>query len=84
MGIMKKLLVAIFIGVISAGVVSCGPSEEEKRKQEEEVKRYADSVSNAVKQDVATAMDSLKNKTGKTDSLVKVEEKPSEEKPKNK
>jgi len=71
---MKKLFNLILFAACASVLVSCGPSEEERKKQEEETIRFADSLKNAVKSDIAAGMDSLKREDTK-DSLVKVDTK---------
>lgn len=52
---MKKLLV-IATGFMFLGLVSCGPSAEEKQKMEEQLKVAADSAANALLQQASDAV----------------------------
>jgi|1185.fasta_scaffold99364_2 hypothetical protein len=55
---MKKLFTVLFIaGAMS--IVACGPSAEEKAKQEAESKAKMDSLFNAASQSVSTSADSV-------------------------
>lgn len=45
---MKKVMSIIAVALFTATVVSCGPSAEEKAKIEENAKRIADSITNAI------------------------------------
>lgn len=45
---MKKVMSIIAVALFTATFVSCGPSAEEKAKMEENAKRIADSISNAL------------------------------------
>lgn len=64
---MKKIYLILFaFGVL--GIVSCGPSAEEKKKMEAEATAKADSLFNAANQNIA-ASDSAS--TAKTDSTAK-------------
>ena len=55
---MKKLFTLLFIaGAMS--IVACGPSAEEKAKQEAESKEKMDSLFNAASQSVSTSADSI-------------------------
>ena len=61
--------------VMVAFLASCGPSEIEKKAQEEKVKHEADSIKTSIKEDIASEMDSLKRGNKSSDSLVKEEKK---------
>lgn len=45
---MKKVFSIIAVAVVAASFVACGPSAEEKAKMEENAKRTADSIANAI------------------------------------
>ena len=45
---MKKVMSLIAVALFTATFVSCGPSAEEKAKIEENAKRVADSITNAI------------------------------------
>ena len=72
---MKKIVLIIISILIAAFFIGCGPSETQKKLEEEKVKHEADSIKNSIKEDIASEMDSLKKENKKSDSLVKIEEK---------
>ncbi|HOZ86987.1 MAG: hypothetical protein V4635_05260 [Bacteroidota bacterium] len=45
---MKKVFSIIAVAFVAASFVACGPSAEEKAKMEENAKRTADSIANAI------------------------------------
>jgi hypothetical protein len=45
---MKKVFSIIAVAVLATSFVACGPSAEEKAKLEENAKRTADSIANAI------------------------------------
>jgi hypothetical protein len=45
---MKKVFSIIAVAVLATTFVACGPSAEEKAKLEENAKRTADSIANAI------------------------------------
>lgn len=45
---MKKAFSIIAVAVVAASFVACGPSAEEKARMEENAKRTADSIANAI------------------------------------
>ncbi len=45
---MKKVMSIIAVALFTATFVSCGPSAEEKAKMEENAKRIADSITQAI------------------------------------
>ena len=51
---MKKVL-AIVTGVVFVGLVACGPSAEDQKKMEEQLKAAADSAANALLQQASDA-----------------------------
>ena len=61
---MKKLLV-IATGFMFLGLVSCGPSAEEKQKMEEQLKVAADSAANALLQQASDAVATPADSTAK-------------------
>ncbi len=61
---MKKLLV-IATGFMFLGLVSCGPSAEEKQKMEEQLKVAADSAANALLQQASDAVAAPADSTAK-------------------
>ena len=66
---MKKLLV-IATGFMFLGLVSCGPSAEEKQKMEEQLKMAADSAANALLQQASDAVAAPADSTPKADSTA--------------
>ena len=70
---MKKLVPIALFTLMAAFFVGCGPSETDKKLEEEKVKREADSIKNSIKEDIASEMDSLKKENKGSDSLVKIE-----------
>ena len=60
---MKKVFSIIAVAVLATSFVSCGPSAEEKAKMEENAKRTADSIANAISASMSevaeTAVDTL-------------------------
>ena len=70
---MKKGSNILIVTIMAAFLASCGPSETEKKAEEEKVKREADSIKASIKADIASEMDSLKNENKNSDSLVKEE-----------
>lgn len=61
---MKKLLV-IATGFMFLGLVSCGPSAEEKQKMEEQLKVAADSAANALLQQASDVVAAPADSTAK-------------------
>jgi ABC-type Fe3+-citrate transport system substrate-binding protein len=72
---MKKIVFIATITCVSVLFSSCGPSEANKKAEEEKIKMEADSIKNTIKEDIASEMDSLKKDNKTSDSLLKVEKK---------
>ncbi|HXD92668.1 MAG TPA: hypothetical protein VNX01_05605 [Bacteroidia bacterium] len=72
---MKKIVSLVIIALITSFFISCGPSEANKKAEEEKMKTEADSIKNSIKQEIASDMDSLKKDSKVSDSLVKIEKK---------
>jgi len=54
---MKKVLSIIALSALATSMfVACGPSEAEKKKMEEDAKRIADSLANAINASISAAM----------------------------
>lgn len=70
---MKKVSAILILTVIATFFSSCGPSETERKAEEEKVKHEADSIKASIKADIASEMDSLKSENKNSDSLVKEE-----------
>ena len=70
---MKKVNFIVVIALITTFFTACGPSETQKKAEEEKVKREADSIKASIKADIASEMDSLKSENKNSDSLVKEE-----------
>lgn len=70
---MKKINSLFILVLVTALFTSCGPSETEKKAEEEKVKHEADSIKASIKADIASEMDSLKSENKNSDSLVKEE-----------
>ncbi len=51
---MKKVMSIIAVALFTATFVACGPSAEEKAKMEENAKRVADSITNAISASMST------------------------------
>ena len=55
---MKKVLSIIALAALTTSMfVACGQSETEKKKQEDEAKRIADSLSTAINASISAAVD---------------------------
>lgn len=55
---MKKVLSMIALSALATSMfVACGPSEAEKKKMEEDAKRIADSLANAINASISAAVD---------------------------
>ena len=55
---MKKVLSIIALAALTTSMfVACGPSEAEKKKQEEDAKRVADSLATAIQNSISMAVD---------------------------
>ena len=55
---MKKVLSIIALSALATSMfVACGPSEAEKKKMEEDAKRIADSLANAINASISAAVD---------------------------
>ncbi len=67
----KRISVVLFISIMATFFAACGPSETEKKAEEEKVKHEADSIKASIKEDIASEMDSLKKDNKTSDSLVK-------------
>lgn len=52
---MKKVFSIVAVAVVAASFVACGPSAEEKAKMEENAKRTADSIANAISASMSEA-----------------------------
>jgi hypothetical protein len=52
---MKKVFSIIAVAVVATAFVACGPSAEEKAKMEENAKRSADSIANAISNSMSEA-----------------------------
>ena len=52
---MKKVMSIIAVALFTATFVACGPSAEEKAKMEENAKRVADSIANAISASMGAA-----------------------------
>jgi len=72
---MKKVVSLVVVTLITSFFISCGPSEANKKAEEEKAQREADSTKNSIKEDIASSIDSLKQDNKSSDSLVKVEKK---------
>jgi hypothetical protein len=70
---MKKVSILFVTTLMSTFFTSCGPSETERKAEEEKVKHEADSIKASIKADIASEMDSLKSENKNSDSLVKEE-----------
>ena len=53
---MKKVFSIIAVAVLATSFVSCGPSAEEKAKMEEQAKRTADSITQALSASLEATM----------------------------
>ena len=55
---MKKVLSIVALSALATSMfVACGPSEAEKKKMEEDAKRIADSLANAINASISAAVD---------------------------
>ena len=63
---MKKVFSIIAVAVVATAFVACGPSAEEKAKMEENAKRTADSIANAI----STSMSEATAETAPVDSAA--------------
>lgn len=61
---MKKVMSIIAVALVTATVVSCGPSAEEKAKLEENAKRMSDSIANVISNSLNAATETT------TDSIA--------------
>ncbi len=52
---MKKVMSIIAVALFATAFVACGPSAEEKAKIEENAKRVADSIQNAISASMSAA-----------------------------
>ena len=68
---MKRVGVLFITGLIGAFFTCCGPSESEKRAEEEKVKHEADSIKASIKADIVSEMDTSKSENKNSDSIVK-------------
>jgi hypothetical protein len=64
---------ALLIVCVIAIFFACGPSETERKAEEEKAKRQEDSTKTTIKEEIASQMDSLKRDNKTSDSLVKEE-----------
>ncbi len=68
---MKKVSTILILSVMTTFFTACGPSETERKVEEEKTKHEADSIKASIKEDIASEMDSLKKDSKTSDSLVK-------------
>jgi len=68
---MKKVTTILMLSVMATFFTACGPSETEKKAEQEKVQHEADSIKTSIKEDIASEMDSLKKDNKTSDSLVK-------------
>jgi hypothetical protein len=68
---MKKVSTILILSVMTTFFAACGPSETEKKAEEEKAQHEADSIKTSIKEDIASEMDSLKKDNKTSDSLVK-------------
>jgi Na+-translocating ferredoxin:NAD+ oxidoreductase RnfG subunit len=68
---MKKAIAILILSVVTAFFTACGPSETERKVEEEKTKHEADSIKESIKEDIASEMDSLKKDNKTSDSLMK-------------
>jgi hypothetical protein len=66
-----KVSSILILSVMATFFSACGPSETERKVEEEKVKHEADSIKASIKEDIASEMDSLKKDYKTSDSLVK-------------
>ena len=73
---MKKVLSIIALSALATSMfVACGPSEAEKKKMEEDAKRIADSLGNAISASISAAVDTAAKAATDTAAAAPTEKK---------
>ncbi len=73
---MKKVLSILAVAALTTSMfVACGPSEEQKKKDEENAKRIADSLGNAISASINAAVDTAAKANDTTAAAPATEEK---------
>lgn len=76
---MKKVLSIIALAALTTSMfVACGPYEEQKKKDEENAKRIADSLATAIQNSISAAVDTTAKVDTTAAAAAPVEEKKEE------